>query len=117
MNKPSFVKRAASRKGGASTLITAASLALTVGGWAVLTVSEAQPAPPAELRDPAPALVRRALPPMPTLVPPPDWATQDRLSNVQATAVPTTAAVGPAPRTVGASGGPPEPVAVTRSSR
>ena len=61
-------------------LITAASLAATLGGWALISSTEAKPAPaPAPEQAAAPAVAVR-LAPLPTLVPP--VAPQARLVTI-----------------------------------
>ena len=121
-DRPSTGKRA-SRTAGANTLITATSLALTLSGWAVLGgVEEAVAPAPAESA--ATAIVLSALPPLPTIVPPPDLAglptdpAGDQASAPQAAAAPRRV-VRPAPTAapLAAPVAPPQPVTVTRSSR
>jgi hypothetical protein len=72
MTKPTSRKPATSAP-GVKLLITAASLAATVGGWAVLGTKEpkpaAPPAPLAPIQAAAPAVPIK-LAPLPTLVPP-----------------------------------------------
>jgi 2-oxoglutarate dehydrogenase E2 component (dihydrolipoamide succinyltransferase) len=126
---------------GVKLLITAASLAATLGGWAVISGQEAKPAP-APTPEPATApAVTIKLAPLPTLVP--EVTPQAQLVMVNrprpaaaapqpAAAAPQPAAPGtivlrdvsaPAPRDAGApqvGGGrsaAPAPVANTRSSR
>jgi len=114
---------------GVKLLITAASLAATLGGWAVISGQEAKPAPAPR---PEPALVPEVtikLAPLPTLVP--EVTPQSQLVMVNrprpAAAAPQPAAPStlvlrdvsaPAPRDAGASGqSAPAPVVNTRSSR
>ena len=113
---------------GAKMLITAASLAATLGGWALISSNEAPP-PPAPA--PAPALAQATtsaitikLAPLPTLVPP--FTPQPQLVTVNQ---PRQAAAAPQPaasttvvlRDVSAPALPsrsaPAPVTNTRSSR
>jgi hypothetical protein len=63
-------KKPASSAPGVKLLITAASLAATVGGWALISSNETKPAPaPAPEQSAAPAVTIK-LAPLPTLVPP-----------------------------------------------
>lgn len=122
MSPPSSRNRAT----GANTLITAASLALTLSGWAVLTATEAESPAPVAAGAPvstpvASTPVVPTLVPLPTLIPTPDWANLSLPSIEAASAdIPTAAPVPsadsvapPAPTRVA----PPAPVAITRSSR
>jgi hypothetical protein len=125
MHRPASEKRSGSRTTGANTLITAASLALTLSGWAVLTANEAEPAPQAVVNMPSPTPVEQpALPVLPTVVPPPDWATLPLqvpdAATPAAAGSPQPRQVDPPPPARGAAVAPtsrPNPVAVTRSSR
>ncbi|MBV9791376.1 MAG: hypothetical protein JOZ51_24480 [Chloroflexi bacterium] len=119
MSRPSNVKRPAGRNAGTNTLITAASLALTLSGWAVLAANEPEPAPPVAASVPTQTLQPQpSLAAVPTLVPEPDWA-----SLTPPTAVPTVQSAPtavPAPPQAAAPARPaqpPRPAAVTRSSR
>lgn len=111
MTRPFNGKRPGGRTSGTNTLITAASLALTLSGWAVIAAHEAEPQPvaisvPTSIPQPQPAL-----PAVPTLVPEPDWASLAQPTAVPAPQLAPAAAV-PAQRVR-----PPRPAAVTRSSR
>jgi hypothetical protein len=111
MNRPSNGKRPGGRTSGTNTLITAASLALTLSGWAVLSANEAEPAAvaisiPTATPQPQPTLAA-----VPTLVPEPDWA-----SLVTPTAVPVPQ-IAPTAAAPARAAQPPRPAAVTRSSR
>jgi len=122
--KPS--KKPATSAPGVKLLITAASLAATLGGWAMISAEEPEPTP-----TPAPAPVQAAAPvvtiklaPLPTLVPP--ITSQPRPSAINQS---RPAASAPLPaasneivlRDVSAPALPdrsaPAPVANTRSSR
>jgi hypothetical protein len=122
MTKPA--KKPNSGAPGVKLLITAASLAATLGGWAVISSQEAKPAPaPAPEQAVAPVVTIK-LAPLPTLVPP--ATLQPRLVTVNQPR-PAAAAPQPAPsngivlRDVSAPALPdrsaPAPVANTRSSR
>jgi len=68
--KPS--KKPATSAPGVKLLITAASLAATLGGWAMISAEEPEPTPtpaPAPVQAAAPAVTIK-LAPLPTLVPP-----------------------------------------------
>jgi hypothetical protein len=98
---------------GIKTLITAASIAATVGGWALL----AQGAPPATTAaanvSPAPATAAGALslPPVPTVVPAPELSQRQTEMALRAPSLRSVAAPVPVRREVRA------PIAITRSSR
>ena len=130
MSRPSSDKRPGGRTTGTNTLITAASLALTLSGWALLTVNEAEPTPSVAV--PAPSATSVPLPalrPLPTLVPPPDWASiPSPVEGEGLPAAPAAVASAPPPRRVvpppraavappAPPARPPQPVTVTRSSR
>jgi hypothetical protein len=102
---------------GVKMLITAASLAATLGGWAVFAYTEARPI----TSQPQPAVIALAsrasvtalnLPPMPTLVPLPDPSAI--AAGSQSSAAP---AAPPAPTLRVVSAPPPAPVTLTQSSR
>lgn len=118
---------------GVKMLITAASLAATVGGWALISAKETKPMPavqpPAAAQAVAPVLSIK-LAPLPTLVP--AMASQAQIvtvSNQRAASAPRPAVAVPQPapqpalvlRDVSApapsSGGAPAPAANTGSSR
>lgn len=63
-------KKPTSDTSGVKLLITAASLAATLGGWAVISAEEAQPAPPPAHDQVVVPPVAIKLAPLPTLVPP-----------------------------------------------
>jgi hypothetical protein len=108
-----MTKKAGSRTAGTNTLITAASLAVTLGGWAVLTAREAQPVAPTPIVVPAPVEVSLpALAPLPTVVPPPAGDVAP-----PAPAVEVAEPAEPVPAQPEVSSRPPRPVTVTRSSR
>lgn len=119
MNRPSNGKRPTGRNAGTNTLITAASLALTLSGWAVLATNEAEPAPvvvsvPTQTPQPLPSLAA-----VPTLVPEPDWTSLTPPTAMPAARLVPTAVVAP-PQAAAAPARlaqPPRPAAVTRSSR
>ena len=99
---------------GVKALITAASLAATLGGWAVLThtpseTSDTASPPPANALAPLRPSTDLTFDPLPTIVPPPNIAI-DRPPAVAA----QQQAAAPPLRVVSA---PPQPVARTRSSR
>jgi hypothetical protein len=113
---------------GVKLLITATSLAATVGGWALISAQETKPVqtvqPPAAAQAVAPALSIK-LAPLPTLVPAMAGQAQVvTVSNQRAASAPRPAAAAqpalvlrdvsaPAP----SSGGAPAPAANTGSSR
>jgi hypothetical protein len=68
LGKPS--KKPATSAPGVKMLITAASLAATLGGWAVLSAQEQKPAPAPAPKQAAVPAVTIKLAPLPTLVPP-----------------------------------------------
>ncbi|MBK9714017.1 MAG: hypothetical protein IPO81_22345 [Kouleothrix sp.] len=113
MSRPG--KQRASGAPGLKALITATSLAVTLGGWAILSSTQATPAAGAQPDDMyvEAALANRldlGLPPVPTIVAPPQRH-KGRDARSPAISVPSQA---PALRTVSA---PPRPIARTRSSR
>jgi hypothetical protein len=74
MTKPRHTGRRASGAPGVKALITAASLAATLGGWAALTHTQPEAADNASLPPPSPLAALRpatdiALGPLPTVVP------------------------------------------------
>jgi hypothetical protein len=126
-------KRPATSAPGVKTLITAASLAATLGGWALISAKEPQPATalvPVQVAAPA---VTIKLAPLPTLVPPitpqPQLVTIDQPHP--AAAAPVSAAPqltaptelvlrdvsAPQVRSGGSAASAPAPVVNTRSSR
>lgn len=109
------------RATGANTLITAASLALTLSGWAVLTVTEAESPAPVAVSGPSATPGSPTLVPLPTLIPTPDWANLSLPSIEAASADVPTAAPVPSADSVAPPAPtqslPPAPVAITRSSR
>jgi hypothetical protein len=126
-------KKSAAGAPGARALITAASLAITLGGWAAFTRTSSETAATAGPAPVALALARPAdsldlgLQPLPTIVPPPQPPSLaiDRPPAVPADRLGSAAPAEPQPqapipavsaplRVVGA---PPQPVARTRSSR
>ena len=109
-----MTKNSGSRSAGTNTLITAASLAMTIGGWAVLTAGEAEPVPPASIVVSAPVEVGLPpLAPLPTFVPRPDGD----VITPPAPAVEIAAPAAPAQAQTEVASRPPQPVTVTRSSR
>lgn len=116
---PQSVKRPGSGVPGAKMLITAVSVAATLGGWALITANDAKPVAQVTTvsqsarSQSASALV---LPPLPTLVPPPAGVmnTLPRQPSAPDASAGTNQAAAPVLRVVDA---PPPPVATTRSSR
>lgn len=97
--KPS--KKPATSAPGVKLLITAASLAATLGGWAMISAEEPEPEP---TPTPAPAPVQAAAPavtiklaPLPTLVPPITPQPQVVTVNQPRSAAPRAAASAPQP--------------------
>lgn len=119
MSRQPAARRPRGRTTGTNMLITAASLALTLSGWAVLTGTEVEPVQAVAVPLPSPApVVRVELPVLPTLVPAPNWndipapvAVKPPLSR------PAVVAAAPAPRRVVTLARAPRPVTRTRSSR
>lgn len=120
MSGPSNGKRPGGRTSGTNTLITAASLALTLSGWAMLAANEAEPVQPVAVS--LPTQTPQPLPSLaavPTLVPEPDWASLATPTTAPAARIVPTAVAAP-PRAAAAPAQPaqpPRPAAVTRSSR
>jgi hypothetical protein len=122
MTKP--VKRPNSGAPGVKLLLTAASLAATLGGWAVLSGQQVKPAPAPAPEQAAAPVVTIKLAPLPTLVPP--VTPRPRLGMVNQPR-PAAAAPQPAPsnelvlRDISAPALPdrsaPPPAANSRSSR
>jgi hypothetical protein len=101
---------------GAKMLITAASITAVIGGWAGFTLQQYQAGGSMQATTAAASgEVVMNLPPMPTLIPQPSGST---LTNPQVLAHSEPQIVNPQPfpilRSVQA---PPQPVAITRSSR
>ena len=129
MSRPSPAKRPVGRTTGANTLITATSLALTLGGWAALTGKETSPPEQAAVVVAIPEAAPVALPPLPTLVPPPTWPNTQEVSvgeparDAPPPSTPVLRRVAPPVRVAPTAAPPveaarpPKPVAVTRSSR
>lgn len=121
MSRAPAGKRPGGRTSGTNTLITAASLALTLSGWAGIALSEADP-PQQAISAPAPTpVLLPTLPALPTLVPTPDWERLPTRVQVQAaSAAPTDLPAAPPPQVEAAPAAPAAPpaaVTVTRSSR
>lgn len=112
-------KRPRGRATATNILITAASLALTMSGWAVLTGAEADPVQAVAVPASTPApLALIELPPLPTLVPAPRWDDTPASSDVRSLPHPPAAvAAAPDPRRIVAPARAPRPVTMTRSSR
>ena len=118
MKQPSAAPRAARRTAGVNSLITVVSLALTVGGWAVLARSEANQSLPSAGAPPVAAGRQPALPALPTIVPVPESGLSgDRPGGPVTAAAPPLIPEAPTPLAPPAGVRPPVPTAVTRSSR
>lgn len=127
------VKKSSTGSPGVKLLITAASIAATLGGWALISSNETKPAPsstPAPVTNQAAAsAVTIKLAPLPTLVP--EVTPQVQIVTVNRPRAAAAAAAAPQPaaattlvlRDVSApqvdrgGSGAPAPVANTRSSR
>ncbi len=120
---------------GVKILITAASLAATLGGWAAISSKEVSPAPATAPEQAAARVVTIKLASLPTLVPPvtlqPQTVTVNQLRPTAAAPRPAAAAPQPAQATElvlrdvsapqrsggGGTSSAPAPAASTRSSR
>jgi hypothetical protein len=121
MTQPRPTKQRTHGTSGAKALITAASLALTIGGWAGLAHTRAAPGagePPAVAVTTDRPWAELGLDPLPTIVPAPGPGTAS-VPNISLSSPPISAPQAGMPaasvplRPVGA----PRPVARTRSSR
>lgn len=123
-------KRAATTAPGVKVFITAASLAATVGGWALIGAQnntvEPPPITPTAEAKPEPVVLSINLQPLPTIVPPPtlqpQLVTASNRSTVPSQPAPKpTAQALPVLRVVtapgGGGGGGGAPAATTHSSR
>lgn len=110
---------------GVKVLITAASVAATLGGWALLSATEVQPAPQPAAPQAQTSALSITLAPLPTLVPPAPQSPQAQwvtVNNPKAQSAPARSAA-PAPLVLREVSAPapqksaPSPVTNTRSSR
>ena len=89
------VKKPSTSAPGVKLLITAASVAATLGGWALISSNEPKPAQAPAADQPAAPVVTIRLAPLPTLVP--EITLQSRIVTVNRPRVAAAAAPAPQP--------------------